>query len=156
LSLARAPVIARMDADDIARPDRFEKQCAFLRDHPDVVAVSGGMDVIDEDGRYVETILFPTLPASIADELLHRPVVAHPADMVRTDSLRAVAGYRPVARYAEDYDLWLRLAETGPIANLPDVLLSYRTHASNTSSVRFIEQQLAVLAARAAARRRRN
>jgi GT2 family glycosyltransferase len=156
LSLAQAPLIARMDADDIARPDRFAKQFALLADHPDVVAVSGGIDFIDEGGRYIKTVLFPTLPESIASELWHHSVVAHPAVMMRTASVRAVSGYRRVARHAEDYDLWLRLNEIGRIANLPDVVLSFRMHSANTSKVRFIEKELAVVAAREAARRRRS
>jgi hypothetical protein len=156
LARARARLIARMDADDVARPDRFAKQVAFLERHPDVVALSGAVDVIDEGGRYVETIAFPTLPAAIADELIHRPIVVHPSAMARTAALREIGGYRPIARYAEDYDLWLRLAERGAIANLPDVLLSYRLHTANASRLRFVEQELAVLAARAAARRRRS
>jgi len=155
LSRARAPLIARMDADDVARSDRFAKQCAFLQRHPDIVAVSGAVDIIDEAGRYVETLAFPTLPAAVAEELPFRPVVVHPAVMMRADAVRRLGGYRPIARYAEDYDLWLRLVEVGAIANLPDVLLSYRMHASNASRLRFIEQELSVLAARAAARRRR-
>jgi GT2 family glycosyltransferase len=155
LSLAQAPLIARMDADDVARPDRFAKQCALLAEQPDVVAVSGGIDFIDEDERYLKTILFPTLPESIASELLFHSVVAHPAVMMRTESVRAVGGYRSVARHAEDYDLWLRLNEIGRIANLPDVVLSFRTHAANTSKARFIEKELAVVAAREAARQRR-
>jgi glycosyltransferase involved in cell wall biosynthesis len=154
LSRARAPLIARMDADDIARPDRLAKQYAFLQRHPDIVAVSGAVDIIDEAGRYAETFVFPTLPAAVAEELPFRPVVVHPAVMMRADAVRPL-GYRPIARYAEDYDLWLRLVEVGPIANLPDVLLSYRMHAGNASRLRFIEQELSVLAARAAARRRR-
>ena len=51
LSRARAPLIARMDADDIARPDRFAKQYAFLQRHPDIVAVSGAVDIIDGKER---------------------------------------------------------------------------------------------------------
>jgi GT2 family glycosyltransferase len=155
VSLAQAPLIARMDADDVARPDRFAKQLALLADQPDVVAVSGGIDFIDEDGRYLKTLLFPTLPESIASELFFHSVVVHPAVMMRTASVRAVGGYRRVARHAEDYDLWLRLNETGRIANLPDVVLSFRTHPANTSKARFIEKELAVVAARAAARQRR-
>jgi glycosyltransferase involved in cell wall biosynthesis len=155
LELARAPLVARMDADDISRPDRFAKQFALLGEHPDVVAVSGGIDFIDERGRYIKTVLFPTLPESIASELLFHSVVVHPAVMMRTASVRAVGGYRRVARHAEDYDLWLRLNEVGRIANLPDVVLSFRTHAANTSKARFVEKELAVVAAREAARQRR-
>jgi len=155
LSMAQAPLIARMDADDVARPDRFAKQRALLADHPNVVAVSGGIDFIDEDERYIKTILFPTLPESVASELLFHSVVAHPAVMMRTASVRAVDGYRRAARHAEDYDLWLRLNEIGRIANLPDVVLSFRMHSANTSKARFIEKELAVAAAREAARQRR-
>jgi glycosyltransferase involved in cell wall biosynthesis len=154
LARARAPLIARMDADDIARPDRLAKQCEFMRRHPEIVAVSGAVDIIDEAGRYVETIAFPTLPDAVAAELIFRPIVVHPAVMMRSEAVRPL-GYRPIARHAEDYDLWLRLVERGPIANLPDVLLSYRTHATNVSRLRFVESEFAVMAARAAARRRR-
>lgn len=155
LALARAPLVARMDADDISRPDRFAKQVAFLERHPDIVTVSGAMDVIDENGVYLRTEAFPTLPESIASELLHRSCVSHPAVMARTTTLRSVGGYRTGAQYAEDYDLWLRISEIGKIANLPDVLLSYRLHTVKISTRHYIEQELAVLAARGAARLRR-
>jgi glycosyltransferase involved in cell wall biosynthesis len=155
LELARAPFIARMDHDDVSRPDRFAKQIAFLQRHPEVSAVSGAMDVIDQDGTYLRTDAFPTLPAVVESELLFRNCVCHPAVMARTEALRKVGGYRKNAQLAEDYDLWLRLSEFGQIANLPDVLLSYRLHPVRMSTRGYIAQELAVLAARGAARQRR-
>lgn len=155
LSLASAPLVARMDADDICRPDRFAKQIAFLDRHPEIAAVSGAMDVIDEAGGYLRTEAFPTLPDAVDSELLYRSCVCHPAVMARTAALRSVGGYRKNLQYAEDYDLWLRLAEVGKIANLPDVLLSYRLHTVKISTRHSTVQELAVLAARGAARLRR-
>jgi glycosyltransferase involved in cell wall biosynthesis len=155
LGLARAPLVARMDHDDVSRPDRFAKQIAYLQRHPEVSAVSGAMDVIDQDGTYLRTQAFPTLAAAVEIELLYRNCVCHPAVMARTEALRQVGGYRKNAQLAEDYDLWLRLSEVGQIANLPDVLLSYRLHPVRMSAQGYIEQELAVLAARGAARQRR-
>jgi GT2 family glycosyltransferase len=155
LALARAPLVARMDADDICRADRFAKQLAYMQHHPEIAAISGAMDVIDESGTYLRTDAFPTLPDAIDSELLHRNCVCHPAVMARTEVLRSLGGYRRSVQYAEDYDLWLRISEVGRVANLPDVLLSHRVHAKKTSDRHFVAQELAVLAARGAARLRR-
>lgn len=156
LSIARAPLIARMDADDLSRPDRFAKQVAYLRQHPEIAVVSGAMDVIGEHGGYLRTDEFPTSPEAIASELLQRSCISHPAVMGRTEVLRSVGGYRRNAQHAEDYDLWLRIAEVHRIANLPDVLLSYRMHPVKVSTQHHIAVELAALAVRSAARLRRS
>jgi glycosyltransferase involved in cell wall biosynthesis len=156
LKLAGAPLVARMDADDLSRPDRFAKQIAYLRQHPEVAVVSGAMDVIDESGKHLHTAVFPTEPEVIAGELLDRCCVCHPAIMARTAMVRSVGGYRRSAQFAEDYDLWLRIAEVGRIGNLPDVLLSYRVHAATISARRIVAQELAAIGAKAAARERRS
>jgi hypothetical protein len=155
LELARAPLIARMDADDLSRPDRFAKQIACLRAHPEVGAVSGAIDYIDEAGTYIRTAVFPTEPASIARELPHRPCVCHAPVMARTQVLRSLGGYRRQLQYAEDYDLFLRMSEMVPIANLPDVLYAVRLHPVTISARHTATQELAALAARGAARLRR-
>jgi glycosyltransferase involved in cell wall biosynthesis len=156
LELARAPLVARMDADDLSRPDRFEKQITYLREHPEVAVLSGAMDLIDAKGTYLRTAVFPTAPDAIRNELDRRNCVAHPAVMARTEMLRAVGGYRKTAQHAEDYDLWLRISEGGRIANLPDVLLSYRMHPQAISARNIVTQELAALAVRGAARLRRS
>jgi glycosyltransferase involved in cell wall biosynthesis len=156
LAMARAPLIARMDADDLARPDRFAKQLAFLRQHPEVAVLSGAMELIDGSGASLRTDTFPTAPEAVGSELLQRSCVSHPAVMARTDVLRSVGGYRANARHAEDYDLWLRIAERSRIANLPDVLLSYRMHPVKASTRDLVAVELAALAVRGAARLRRS
>jgi hypothetical protein len=155
LELARAPLVARMDADDLSRPDRFAKQIAYLRQHPEVAAVSGAMDVIDDSGAYLRTDAFPTLPGAIESELIHRNCFCHAPVMARTEVLRSIGGYRRNVQYAEDYDLWLRMSEVARLANLPDVLYSVRLHPVTISTQHTAAQELAVLAARGAARLRR-
>src|SRR5262249_20867459 len=119
LELARAPVIARMDADDVSRPDRFAKQIAYLQEHPEVAAVSGATDYIDDAGAHVRSAAFPTSPAAIARGLLDRSCILHAAVMGRTEIFRAIGGYRKIVQYAEDYDLFLRLSEVAELASLP-------------------------------------
>jgi glycosyltransferase involved in cell wall biosynthesis len=156
LELARAPLVARMDADDLSRPDRFAKQVAYLREHPEIAVLSGAMDLIDANGTYLRTDVFPTAPDAIKRELPDRCCICHPAVMARTLTLRSVGGYRLNAEHAEDYDLWLRVSEVGEIANLPDVLLSYRMHPVKASTRHLIAADLAVIAARGAAFLRRS
>jgi hypothetical protein len=76
--------------------------------------------------------------------------------MARSEAVRSVSGYRRGAQHAEDYDLWLRIAEVSQIANLPDVLVSYRLHPHAISARHIVAQELAALAARGAARLRRS
>jgi hypothetical protein len=75
--------------------------------------------------------------------------------MMRKDAVIAVGGYRPAYQYAEDYDLWLRMAERFALANLPDRLLYYRQHAAKLSVAYAAEQMLATRIAQFAARCRR-
>jgi glycosyltransferase involved in cell wall biosynthesis len=156
LSMARAPLVARMDADDLSRPDRFAKQVAYLREHPEIAVLSGAIDLIDANGVYLRTDAFPTAPDAIKRELPRSCCICHPAVMARTGMLRSVGGYRIGAEYAEDYDLWLRVSEVGEIANLPDVLLSYRMHPVKASTRHLVAADLAVIAARGAALLRRS
>src|SRR5215467_13939630 len=90
LELARAPLIARMDADDLSRPDRLAKQVGYLEGHPEVAVLSGAMDVINESGTYLRTDVFPSAPSAIRDELPNRCCICHPAVMARADVLRSV------------------------------------------------------------------
>jgi glycosyltransferase involved in cell wall biosynthesis len=157
LGLARADLIARMDADDVSARDRFAKQLAYLRAHPECVAVGGRATIIDPDGWTI----YPHVPPETHEELeaFHLQAVGggivHPAVMMRRAALDAVGGYRPEFEPAEDYDLWLRLAEVGRLHNLTDVLLRYRVHDKNVSHTRAVEQRRAVIRVLASAAERR-
>ena len=153
-SHARAAYIARMDADDIAFPDRFARQVEFLDRHPEVALVGSAVVRIDATGQEIKRNVCPTSHAEIVQALREYTCFTHSTVMMRTEALAAIGGYRPAYRHAEDYDLWLRLAERYQLANLPDPLLYYRVYPDQVS-VRHLDQQiLSVVGARAAARQR--
>jgi len=125
---ARGDLIARIDADDIPLPERFERQMAFMESRPDVGVLGTGLDVIDASGR-VRTRKRPTRghPAACW-KLLFGPPVYHPTVMLRRALLEQAGGYDPAFDCAEDYELWTRLVEVTRFDNLPEVLLRYRVH----------------------------
>lgn len=129
---AKAPLIARMDHDDISLPHRLAKQLDYLRNAPDCVALGGAILEIDSDSSPLGVERLPSMHAEICDNLLHRHTgLYHPTVIIRTEALRAVGGYREEHQWVEDHDLWLRLGLRGKLANIPDVVLCYRQHASS-------------------------
>jgi hypothetical protein len=151
---ARAPYIARMDADDIAFPDRLARQVEFLDRHPTVALVGSAVVRIDATGRELTRNVCPTSHAEIVEALREYTCFTHPTVVLRATALAAVGGYRPAYRAAEDYDLWLRLSERFELANLPDPLLYYRVSPGQISVLQLDQQIISVVGARAAARQR--
>jgi glycosyltransferase involved in cell wall biosynthesis len=131
---ARADLIARLDADDIAVPDRLERQVAWLDANPSVAALGGSIISIDRNDRKLRVHTYPA--GSVRETMSRGPAIAHPTAMMRKSVLLAVGGYRAAFRVAEDYDLWLRMAEKADLANLPEVLTYYRLHP-NQATARF-------------------
>jgi len=129
LALCKADLIARMDADDIAMPQRLGLQVDYLREHPDCLLVGSRVLLIDPDGSPIREWIEELTHEQIDHGHLHRgwPVV-HPTVMMRREAVQRVGGYREQYKTLEDLDLFLRLAEVGRLANLPDVLLKYRQH----------------------------
>ncbi len=139
---SRGQFLARMDADDVARPDRLGRQVEFLRRHPQVVCVGTGQRWIDQDGLTLLECVPAQDNATLQAQLLAgRTEICHPTAMVRGQAVRAVGGYDPQFRCAQDLDLWLRLGEVGELANLPDLLLDYRVHTDSVSERRTHQQQ---------------
>lgn len=155
IAQASTPLIARMDADDIAMPERLALQVARMAAEPDLLVLGTGSIRIDAGGRHRETVTPPVAMADIAKALERVNVIAHPTVMMRRDAVQAAGGYRAAYLRGEDYDLWLRLAERGPLANLAEPLLQYRIVAGFRPDV-FARQILSEMTARAAARLRRS
>src|SRR5499427_1903736 len=155
IAAARAPYLARLDADDRARPDRLSKQFAFMQAHPEIGLLGTFAELIDAAGNTVGRLAPPTDRATLARVLSRTNPFIHSSAMMRTALVRRLGGYRAAFRAAEDYDLWLRMAEAGHIANLADYLTQYRRHDSNLSQRDGIRQSFSVrLAQRSAASRR--
>lgn len=147
--------VARMDADDVSFPDRLERQVAFLETHPGVAAVGGAVQYMDDRGPLKMIQRHPADPEAIREGLLRASCLAHPTVVMRRDAVVAAGGYRPAFLHAEDYDLWLRLAEREDLANLPAPVLYQRLHPEQVSFAHIEQQVIATLGAQAAARARR-
>jgi glycosyltransferase involved in cell wall biosynthesis len=134
VELANTEFIIRMDADDVSRPQRFEKQIAFLRQNHEHVAVGARVMFIDPEGLPIAEVLNGCTHEEISHSLLARQfAIAHPSTTIRRSALEAIGGYRSEYPHAEDLDLFLRLAEIGYLANLPETLLDYRQHIRSIS-----------------------
>lgn len=142
IDLARADLIARMDADDVAFPERFALQVSFMDAHPEIVACGTCYNIIDfKDRILVACDREPQNDEEIQNTLLGGiPCLCHPTVMMRKTAVLAAGGYDPETMLAEDLDLWLRLGESGKLANLPEVLLGYREHGGSVSEMGHLKQ----------------
>ena len=129
---SRGRFIARMDADDLAAPDRLETQAAFLRGAPAVGVCGSWFRTFGPSGGGVVKV--PVSDAAIRARLVFGSAFAHPAVMIRRELLASSTGaYEPAEDGVEDYGLWLRLASRTAFHNLPRVLLHYRQHAAQVT-----------------------
>lgn len=135
LELASAPLVARMDADDVCMPNRLAEQYGFLQAHPAVSLLGSFIETLDEDGRTLAPVVpFPQEHEQIWASLGRRPwVMCHPAVMYRRDAALAAGGYNPAFAHAEDVEFYARMMTAGRAANLPAVLLRYRIRRSAVS-----------------------
>lgn len=130
--IARADLICRMDADDIAMPNRLSHQVDFMNNHPDHVAISGSILEIDIDSEPLGLQTLATDHETIVQRLLNRETgLFQPASIMRADAFRKVGGYRREYQWIEDHDLWLRLSQVGLLGNTNELVLCYRQHASS-------------------------
>ncbi|MGH8676596.1 MAG: glycosyltransferase family 2 protein [Burkholderiales bacterium] len=141
---ARAPLVARLDADDLAMPERLERQLAFLDANPPIAVVGSWVALIDETDRAFMTSKFPVAPQEIYRALLVQNCLNHSCATFRKAAVESVGGYRALsAGHPEDYDLWLRLAERFELANLPEVLGCYRIHPAQITQRNYVRQRAA-------------
>lgn len=143
IRLSRGHYIARMDADDVALPNRFELQVKYLDENPCCVAVGAANLIIDPDGMPIYECHGPLTHCQIDNQHLYHGGggLSHPVVMMRHDALIKIGGYCERFRTAQDLDLFLRLGEIGQLANLPDVLLKYREHPGQVGITRYKQQK---------------
>lgn len=139
LHAARAPVVARMDADDVSLPERLARQLALLESDRDLGVVGCGVRIVRAGGvaegfRLYEGWLNGLVTAADhAREIFVESPLAHPTAMFRRDEALALGGYRDCP-WPEDYDLWLRYHVAGRgIAKVPAVLLDWTDHDGRLS-----------------------
>ena len=144
----RGEFIARLDADDLALPDRFQIQFDCLRSNPTLAMISGGYQTIDADDRVWKIQLPPSTPSEIREALHRSNCIAHSSVMIRRNVLERFSGpYRSHFPLAEDYDLWLRIVREYDIGSCPDIILQYRRDFATTKPERIVQQTLSTLGA---------
>lgn len=125
---AQAQIVARMDADDVAHPDRLRRQLNIMESRPDIAVIGTLCNGIDASGRVVR----PRDRWRLVRRSSYIPF-PHGSAMFRREAFDAVGGYNEKAVRAEDQDLFLRMAARGRVVTLPDILYSYRYHSSNAT-----------------------
>ncbi len=140
ISCAEGEFIARMDADDICLPERFEKQVDFLKHHPDIIVCGTWVELFgDGTSVYNEKHSRKILPEK---ELLqinllfgnHMNII-HPTAMFNHKLLKENnITYNEKYIYAQDYRMWVECARKGELANVPEILFKYRIHNKAVSS----------------------
>lgn len=144
LAQATGELIAVMDADDAALPDRFTLQVDFLNANPNVVCVGGAHELIDEKGRFLTQLLLPEHDNQIQKlALAGHGSICNPCAMIRRTALIEIGGYDETLACAEDLDVWLKLGEVGALANLKDIILKYRLLKSSISEKNGVLQRQA-------------
>lgn len=133
-SEARGRYIAALDQDDLCLPDRFARQVAYLDAHPGTVLLASATEVL-EDARVLPSPHVPhTTPALLRWLIRIENPIVWSSVMLRTDAARCLEPFtRPDILYAEDFDLYHRMAALGDIARIDAPLLAYRRHAGGAS-----------------------
>jgi glycosyltransferase involved in cell wall biosynthesis len=142
---AKGEYIARQDSDDVSCRDRLAKQVDFLDERNDIGIVGTQMQIVDEEGRWVESYEVPCSHSMIVWNLLFGRSFAHPSVMIRASLAKGAGGYKTAFTHAEDLELWMRLVGNTQFANLPETLVIYRTHPRSISQEKKSAQRANVL-----------
>ncbi|AMW28505.1 glycosyltransferase family 2 protein [Arthrospira platensis] len=144
IEVAKYPWIGIMDSDDIALPQRFERQMEVIAAMPQLVGLGATVHHINSRGEILSVSpLGPTTEAQFYQMRQQGHVVNlnHPTALFKKDIILKVGGYRAEFFPAEDLELMDRMAEYGPIISLPEPLLLYRVHSQSGSMQRFFFQR---------------
>lgn len=133
IEAAESDIIARMDQDDIAFPDRLIAQYTFLKKHPKVAVVGNDIILIDEDDEVIGKRTYPTTSKGLKKIMFRYSPFAHPTVMFRKNALKKIGGYSNDKHPCEDIDLWFRLGKRYEFASIPQFLLKYRISLNSGS-----------------------
>lgn len=147
LKYCKYDLVTRMDADDIAVPNRFDKQVKFMLDNPDIAASSGVIEEFIDLDSIISKRILPLTHEDIVLFAKTRSPLSHPAVIFRKKVIESVGGY-PLFRNAQDYALWSLLIVRGHrLANLPVTLVKMRSGSEmmNRRSYSYFKRELKLL-----------
>lgn len=133
LAASRAPLIARLDADDVSDARRLDLQVSSF-DATDVVLCATAYRRVGADGCIIRESRPPTSHGAMAAALLDSNRICHSSVMFRRDVATTLGGYRAAWYPAEDYDLWLRLMEVGRYAGVEELLVDHLANDQGVST----------------------
>jgi len=141
IDLSHGKYLARMDADDISRLDRIEKQVNYMESNPDIVASGGVIEEFDERG-VLQTISYHTRHEALLFRQLRGIAIPHSTAILRHSVLlnNNIRYNEKFTNTCEDYKLVFDLSQVGKLGNIPDVLLAYRRYPGQTTS-RYLEKR---------------
>jgi glycosyltransferase involved in cell wall biosynthesis len=148
LKHAEGEFIARLDADDTSEPLRLEKQVNFLNTHSDIVLVGSGGYLINNLGHKVSRINVISRESVIRRFMTRLNLFIHSSIMVRRRIIEDIGWYRENFRYAQDYDLILRVNNKYMLSNIPDHLVGWRISSTSETMQHHILQRIYVDIAR--------
>jgi glycosyltransferase involved in cell wall biosynthesis len=126
LKVARGEYIARQDADDISLPNRFEEQLKYLEKHPEVALLGTSVSHIEENGKITGKNILLANPS--IDDFLKDNLFKHGSTMFKKEIVNKLGGYNDLFKYAQDYELWLRIAKHFEVRGLAQLLYKIRSH----------------------------
>jgi glycosyltransferase involved in cell wall biosynthesis len=154
LDHADTEFVARMDADDLAAPQRLSRQLAFMEANPQV-GICGSWYISLQSGSRPTSVMLPLDHDRLRAMSLFTSPFAHPTVMFNLRHLDAAGlRYSECATHAEDYELWERASDGIVFANIPEYLLFYRRHSNQVSAVHDKQQREAANSVRMRAVRR--
>lgn len=131
---AKGKYIAILDDDDSwFDPHKLDKQVAFLEQHPDYMAVGGGIIRVDGNGKELARHMPPESDEGIRRSILRSNPIAHSTSLFRKEAWERIGGYNQSLGFSEDWDLWMRLAKIGKLHNLQEYVASYLVGKQNRS-----------------------
>ncbi len=134
IKISTGKYIVVMDSDDIAMPERIEKQVKYMNENPKAAVAGSNAAVIDSENRITGFLIYPCNDRELRGLLCRRNTLCHSSAVIRREAMEAAGFYDEDFYYAQDYRLWLSMPENYEIRNINEVLQAWRENPAGISS----------------------